>query len=51
MQDTRNVHILVTLCRFDSFGGLRSYPGPFIPWERRLAEMEYPGIQGRDFRG
>ena len=45
---THGVHILATLCRFDSFMDGRSYPGPFIPWERRLAYMEIREIQGRD---
>ena len=40
---------LVTLCRFDDKTGLGSKPGPFIPWERRLAYMEYLRIQGRAF--
>ena len=40
--------LLVTLCRFDDNTGLKPKPGPFIPTQRRLAIMEYPGIQGRD---
>ena len=45
------VHILVTLCRFDDKSGLEPNSGPFIPCERRLSIMEYLEIQGRDFRG
>ena len=33
-----NVHILVTLYRFDDFEAVRSYSGPFIPCERRHAD-------------
>ena len=43
------VHILVTLCRFDSFRGLGSFLGPFIPCERRLAILGNLEIQGREF--
>ena len=46
----RYVHLLVTLCRFDDKLALRSKPGPFIPCERRLVNMEILGIQGRGFR-
>ena len=44
------VYITVTLCRFDSKLASGSKPGPFIPWQRRLANMEIWRIQGRDFR-
>ena len=40
--------ILVALCRFDEFILLRSYLGPFIPCERRLADMGILRNQGRD---
>ena len=43
--------ILATLCRFDSKYRAGSYSGPFIPCERRLANMEIWEIQGRAFRG
>ena len=43
------VHILATLCSFDDKYRLGSKPGPFIPWERRLAYIGISGIQGRDF--
>ena len=43
------VHVSVTLCRFDDKYRLEAYTGPFIPWERRLARTEIPGIQGRGF--
>ena len=44
----RVVHIPVTLRRFDDKLGPRSKTGPFIPSERRLADMEILGIQGHD---
>ena len=44
-----NVHLLATLCRFDHKPAGRSYLGPFIPCQRRLAIMEILRIQGRDF--
>ena len=44
---TLDMYILVTLCRFDSFIGLRSFMGPFIPCERRLAISGFLEIQGR----
>ena len=47
---TPDVHFLVTLRRFDDKPAPRSYSGPFIPCERRLRDMEIPGIQGRDIR-
>ena len=43
------VHILVTLCRFDSKPGPHALLGPFIPCERRLAISLFLEIQGRDF--
>ena len=43
------VYILATLCRFDHFYSPGPKTGPFIPMERRLANMEYPEIQGRAF--
>ena len=46
---TQIVHIWVTLCRFDDKPWYGSYSGPFIPCQRRLADMEILGIQGRDF--
>ena len=48
-QTGRAVYILATLCRFDSKHACRSYSGPFIPCERRLAYMEILRIQGRAF--
>ena len=42
-------YILVTLCRFDHKPELGSYLGPFIPCERRLAQMRILEIQGRAF--
>ena len=47
---TPDMHILVTLRRFDHKYCRRSYSGPFIPWERRLPIMEILEIQGHDFR-
>ena len=32
--------LLVTLCRFDHKLWVTLYLGPFIPWERRLAQVE-----------
>ena len=46
---SRKGDILVTLCRFDDKLPCRSKTGPFIPCERRLADMEILEIQGRDF--
>ena len=40
---------LVTLRRFDDKTMGRSKSGPFIPWERRLADMRILEIQGRAF--
>ena len=40
--------LLATLCRFDDKLSLKPLLGPFIPWERRLAELEILEIQGRD---
>ena len=39
--------ILVTLCRFDDKPGPEGYLGPFIPCERRLAQLRILEIQGR----
>ena len=47
--DMAMVHILVTLCHFDDKLASRSYSEPFIPCERRLADMEIWEFQGRDF--
>ena len=38
---------LVTLCRFDDKYGPKALLGPFIPCERRLAQVRISGIQGR----
>ena len=43
------VHILATLCRFDDKHEGEPLLGPFIPSQRRLANMELLGIQGRAF--
>ena len=40
---------LTTLRRFDDKHGLEPKTGPFIPTERRLADMEILEIQGHDF--
>ena len=44
------MYILVTLCRFDDESMPEPKTGPFIPCERRHANMEILGIQGRAFR-
>ena len=41
---------LVTLCRFDDKRWPEPKMGPFIPCERRTANMEILEIQGHDFR-
>ena len=43
------VYILPTLCCFDDKYSRRPKTGPFIPCQRRLANMEILRIQGRDF--
>ena len=43
-----DMYILVTLCRFDQFYHGEPNSGPFIPTQRRLANMEYLEIQGHD---
>ena len=40
---------LVTLCRFDGIYPADAYLRPFIPCERRLANIEILEIQGRGF--
>ena len=39
---------LVTLRRFDDKPARKAKPGPFIPCERRLANVLFLRIQGRD---
>ena len=40
--------LLATLCRFDHIYRPKANTGPFIPWERRLAQTGFMEIQGRD---
>ena len=44
-----DVHVSVTLCRFDDKVASRSKSGPIIPCERRLAYLEILEIQGHGF--